>query len=405
MVMEQRVTDRLSGADRKEFRRCESIIKRGVRTFIDVGNALKVIQENQYYREKYQTFEQYCKERWEFSRAHAYRLIESAKVVETLSGSGDLEDESLPGRESQVRELSKIQDETARQIVWEKAVSAATESNDGKITAKIIASEVKSYIEEHPEVEVKQSASTQRSVIANSDGGEDKRSVPTGLGVEFHNSLNLISSETDPSDEMVTPKLQLIQPETAGGLASWAWHPITAKPRPEFHLRQLHAPKYTSPVSNSKDPEDATVIVTPGIDLFGAGIQPKWIDDISAAAEETSEKWTFITITSEYAKAAAANLPSNLWIGAQIDSTEDLIRAEKAFAGTTTTVFIYCQTLTKELTLAAPSPFSWIVICGSNPQPSWKNVWNLTYQAYDFNIPVFWNTDLHVRASERPILG
>jgi len=52
------------------------------------------------------SFEHYCRERWQFARAQAYRLIDSAKVIENLSPIGD-----KPATESQVRPLTKLEPE------------------------------------------------------------------------------------------------------------------------------------------------------------------------------------------------------------------------------------------------------------------------------------------------------
>jgi len=51
------------------------------------------------------SFEHYCRERWQFARAQAYRLIDSAKVIENISPIG--ENEEIP--ESQVRPLTKLE--------------------------------------------------------------------------------------------------------------------------------------------------------------------------------------------------------------------------------------------------------------------------------------------------------
>jgi len=54
----------------------EEIIKRGRTTFLEVGRALLEIRNYRdeiLYRDKYGTFEQYCRERWEFGRTYAYR--------------------------------------------------------------------------------------------------------------------------------------------------------------------------------------------------------------------------------------------------------------------------------------------------------------------------------------------
>lgn len=60
----------------------ERIIEQGKLTFIEVGNALAEIKESRLYRCDYSTFEDYCKSRWNFTRQHAYRLIECAPIAE-----------------------------------------------------------------------------------------------------------------------------------------------------------------------------------------------------------------------------------------------------------------------------------------------------------------------------------
>jgi len=84
-----------------------------MRSFVEVGTALLKIKEQQLYREQYQTFSEYCKQRWNMGRAHAYRLIASAKVAEELDGD--------PVSEGQVRPLTKIKDPDIRKEIWEEA--------------------------------------------------------------------------------------------------------------------------------------------------------------------------------------------------------------------------------------------------------------------------------------------
>ena len=81
---------------------CEEIIKdRGRRSFVEVGKALATIRDSKLYRETHDTFEAYCKERWQISRPQAYRQIEEAQTIEVLSPNGD----TLPEVESHVRPL------------------------------------------------------------------------------------------------------------------------------------------------------------------------------------------------------------------------------------------------------------------------------------------------------------
>ena len=55
--------------------------------------------------------------RWDFNRAHAYRLIDSAKVIESVSPIGDIK----PVTESQTRPLARLEPDQQREV-WQKAV-------------------------------------------------------------------------------------------------------------------------------------------------------------------------------------------------------------------------------------------------------------------------------------------
>src|SRR5689334_7447571 len=92
----------LAPADRKRFAVCEDTIQHGISTFVEVGRALAEIREGRLYREQYATFEDYCAERWEFTRQRAYQLIGSAQVVQTVSTDVDI---SPPQNEAQARPL------------------------------------------------------------------------------------------------------------------------------------------------------------------------------------------------------------------------------------------------------------------------------------------------------------
>lgn len=66
------------------------------------------------------TFEDYCRERWGFERAHAYRMVQSAEVVGALSPNGDI---SEPRSEAVARELAPLRDEPeVMREAWTEAV-------------------------------------------------------------------------------------------------------------------------------------------------------------------------------------------------------------------------------------------------------------------------------------------
>lgn len=54
-----------------------------------VGSCLRRIRDGSLYLEGgYDSFEGYCEQRWNYSRSHAYRLIDHSKVVQRLKGNG-----------------------------------------------------------------------------------------------------------------------------------------------------------------------------------------------------------------------------------------------------------------------------------------------------------------------------
>lgn len=109
----------------------EAVIAAGVQIFVTVGRALLDIRDGRLYRATHPTFEDYCRDRWDFSRRHANRLIEASEVVDHLGPIGP-----TPATESQARELTAL-DPEAQRSVWRLACDTAP---DGKVTAAHIGS-------------------------------------------------------------------------------------------------------------------------------------------------------------------------------------------------------------------------------------------------------------------------
>ena len=117
-------TDRLSDL--------EYVIERGLKAFFDVGNALLEIKNSQLYRNDYDTFEDYCRERWGFAKSYAYYQIGAAKVINNLSTIVD----KLPETETQARPLAQLEPEQQREV-WLRVIELA---KNNKITAEFIES-------------------------------------------------------------------------------------------------------------------------------------------------------------------------------------------------------------------------------------------------------------------------
>jgi len=99
----------------------ERIIQKGKDTFIEVGTALEEIRDSRIYRATFKTFEEYCKDRWGFSRIQAHRLIESAEVASMLPIG------NRPKTESQARELAKAPPEKREEVMTKAQEKAKDE--------------------------------------------------------------------------------------------------------------------------------------------------------------------------------------------------------------------------------------------------------------------------------------
>lgn len=107
---------------------CEATIERSVRSYIEAGEALRTIRDGRLYRETHGTFEDYCRERWGWTRDRAYQLICGAEASRQLSALGS----PTPANEAQARELVGLAAEEAAHIMRTAAETGQT------VTARII---------------------------------------------------------------------------------------------------------------------------------------------------------------------------------------------------------------------------------------------------------------------------
>ncbi len=113
-------------AEAQHLDRCENIITRGMKTFIEVGNALSEIREDRLYRASHGTFDEYCRDRWGWTSSRARQIIGAAETVTNVTAIGG----TAPGTESQARELAGL---TAAQAAT--VMRVAHERSTGKVTA------------------------------------------------------------------------------------------------------------------------------------------------------------------------------------------------------------------------------------------------------------------------------
>lgn len=114
----------------------EEVIQHGLETFVEVGQALATIRDERLYSHK--TFEDYCRERWEFSDSRARQLVAAAETVTTVTVEGL----PAPRNEGVARELVALRSEPdVLRETWADAVERYGE--------KPTAAQVKEVVAEH----------------------------------------------------------------------------------------------------------------------------------------------------------------------------------------------------------------------------------------------------------------
>jgi hypothetical protein len=129
--------------DAKPFNKAEALaeaegrIERGLAHFLDVGEALRYIQNAQlYFRpghpdQSYSTWKDYLDKRWKMTEQHALRLMAASEVVHELAGRGY---KVLPATESQARPLTSLAPDKAAEVWGEVTKERPPET----ITAAVI---------------------------------------------------------------------------------------------------------------------------------------------------------------------------------------------------------------------------------------------------------------------------
>lgn len=147
------LTTKMTESERAALVRHETIIAKGRQTFVEVGEALLAIRDRRLFRDEFETFDAYCKEKWAFARAYADRLISAATTVALLNaenGENGVFDHangentprgvtSLPSSEKQARPLATLDTPAEKAEAWRDAVNG---SANGHPTAKAVGKSV-----------------------------------------------------------------------------------------------------------------------------------------------------------------------------------------------------------------------------------------------------------------------
>jgi hypothetical protein len=102
-----------------------------LKVLLEVGLALRSNTSKPVIRAEYRSFQEYCRNRWEMSRVHAFRLLKAGGVHQLLLPVGNI---SLPENEAQIQPLTGLPTNKIKSI-WQRAIKKAA---PGRVTAKLV---------------------------------------------------------------------------------------------------------------------------------------------------------------------------------------------------------------------------------------------------------------------------
>lgn len=120
---------------------CEKKIEAGIKAIYELGEALLTIRDAKLYRQTHETFRDYCREKWNYGKSHAYRLIDFSQTYAILKDAA-----VVPLTERQIRPLQKLPLDKQR-LAWDVAV---TLSQDGRVTTRQLKAAVNQFLGEGP---------------------------------------------------------------------------------------------------------------------------------------------------------------------------------------------------------------------------------------------------------------
>ncbi len=141
--------------------------------YIDIAE-LAAIRDKKLYRAEFQTFEEYCLERWEWTQQRAGQIIRAAKCARMLETIVSIS----PARESHIRPLlEKLDNDKDREHVWSRVVA-----RHERITAAMVESEIAQFQRWVSEIKLRAGVRIGEisSELEKAPSGKAAHSLPTG---------------------------------------------------------------------------------------------------------------------------------------------------------------------------------------------------------------------------------
>jgi len=414
--------------DLAQLEAAESRIDRAMLSaYMETGLALKEIRDSRLYklprpqqiagRYSFDTFEEYLRSRWDMDRVRAFQLITAAEAVSKMLTIVNV----LPARESHVRELLAINDDSARAEVWGRIVAS------GKtITASLIAEEVQQWMpaaEPATDVEEDQDDEPSDPTVIECDEDEAAGHLIDDVKAESLASEKAKELFTVEEWAAVEDRNELLMAEsdatfnrqdsTSIEWAQWSWNPITGCKHdcpycyardiatrftnlykngfePSLWPHRIWAPENTKvPTQASTDTAFKNVFTGSMADIFGRWVPAEWIRMVIDSVVR-NDQWNFLFLTKFPQRVHEfGQMPKNAWMGTTVDCQERVANAERAFAKMGGGIkWLSVEPMLTPLKFKRLDLFDWVVIGGASRSaqtPAW--------------VPPFdWVADLHEQA-------
>jgi protein gp37 len=342
----------------------EAVIQNGLRTFIEVGNALLEIRNDRLYREQgFATFEDYCRKRWGWGRNYVNKQIAAAEVVKNLGTT-------VPNviTERQARELVRLPAEQQREV------AATIDFNH------TTAAEVRTAVELHV---LQPERRPVRTVITisewNAMSARQKHLAlhyPRSRTAQFNRQYNDSVEWARNTDNPVTGCLHNCNYCYARDIAERFYsHGFEPAFIPEILSAAANTPV---PVQAKDDIAYRNVFVCSMADLFGKWVPTEWIEAVLEEAR-ANPQWNFLYLTKFPHRMAEFKYPPNAWLGTSVDTQARADIAQKAMSKIEASVrWVSIEPMLEWVRLDF-SLFDWAVIGGasrSSQTPEWRPPWS-----------------------------
>lgn len=192
-------------------------VKDGIEKLAGIGDAsLKVLRDKRLYRATHKTFEEYCQERFGFTRVQAHRKIAFGQLLDTLLPRGN----TPPRTEYQARPLTALPTPDLQAQAWEQAqADSGKEQPSNREVAEAVA-----------KVQAELEAATQRCEEFRQESNERRKKVR-----ELEEQIDLLTTR----DRMMQGRLEKAEEEISY-LATVVPEPekVVVAPEDYEHLKQ-----------------------------------------------------------------------------------------------------------------------------------------------------------------------